>query len=116
MGTEKVLSLTDLSMNYGPKRVLNGVDLEVFKGQIIGYIGPNGAGKSTTVKIMLGLIDGYEGQVEIFGYDISDGNPDYKRRIGYVPENAEAYDTLTALEYLQFTGELYGMDHDVCEG
>ncbi len=82
----------------------------MFEGQIIGYIGPNGAGKSTTVKIMLGLIDGYGGKVELFGHDISDGNPDYKRRIGYVPENAEAYDTLTALEYLQFTGELYGMD------
>ncbi|WP_425505482.1 ABC transporter ATP-binding protein [Sporosarcina jiandibaonis] len=111
MESEKVLSLTDLTMNYGPKRVLNGVDLDVFKGQIIGYIGPNGAGKSTTVKIMLGLIDGFEGKVEIFGCDISEGNPDYKRRIGYVPENAEAYDTLTALEYLQFTGELYGMDN-----
>jgi len=48
MGSEKVLSLTNLTMDYGPKRVLNGVDLEVFKGQIIGYIGPNGAGKSTT--------------------------------------------------------------------
>ena len=82
----------------------------MFKGQIIGYIGPNGAGKSTTVKIMLGLVDGYGGKVELFGQDISDGNPAYKRRIGYVPENAEAYDTLTALEYLQFTGELYGMD------
>lgn len=112
MESEKVLSLTNLTMNYGSKRVLNGVDLEVFKGQIIGYIGPNGAGKSTTVKIMLGLIDGYEGEVELFGHDISSGNPDYKRRIGYVPENAEAYDILTASEYLMFTGELYGMDRD----
>ena len=59
---------------------------------------------------MLGLVDDYDGKVELFGQDISDGIPDYKRRIGYVPENAEAYDTLTALEYLQFTGELYGMD------
>lgn len=42
---EKVLSLTNLTMNYGTKRVLDGIDLEVFQGQIIGYIGPNGAGK-----------------------------------------------------------------------
>lgn len=55
---EKVLSLIDLTMSYGGKRVLNGIDLEVYRGQIIGYIGPNGAGKSTTVKIMLGLIEG----------------------------------------------------------
>jgi len=112
---EKVLSLKNLTMDYGAKRVLNGVDLDVFKGQIIGYIGPNGAGKSTTVKIMLGLIDGYEGEVEIFGQDISSGNPEYKRRIGYVPENAEVYDNLTAREYLTFTGELYGMDREYAE-
>jgi len=112
---EKVLSLKNLTMDYGAKRVLNGVDLDVFQGQIIGYIGPNGAGKSTTVKIMLGLIDGYEGEVEIFGEDISSGNPEYKRRIGYVPENAEVYDNLTAREYLTFTGELYGMDREYAE-
>lgn len=112
---EKVLSLKSLTMDYGAKRVLNGVDLDVFQGQIIGYIGPNGAGKSTTVKIMLGLIDGYGGEVEIFGEDISSGNPEYKRRIGYVPENAEVYDNLTAKEYLTFTGELYGMDREYAE-
>ena len=112
---EKVLSLKGLSMNYGGKRVLNGVDLEVFAGQIIGYIGPNGAGKSTTVKIMLGLVDGYQGEVEIFGKNIASGDPAYKRKIGYVPENAEAYDNLTASEYLIFTGELYGMERKHAE-
>ncbi|MBO0587527.1 ABC transporter ATP-binding protein [Sporosarcina sp. E16_8] len=112
MGTtnEKILSLRNVTMDYGGKRVLNGVNLEVSKGQIIGYIGPNGAGKSTTVKIMLGLIDNYRGEVEIFGQDIASGDPSYKRKIGYVPENAEAYDNLTASEYLIFTAELYGMN------
>lgn len=112
---EKVLSLTDLTMNYGEKQVLNGINLEVFRGQIIGYIGPNGAGKSTTVKIMLGLVDGYSGTVEIFGQNIARGDYTYKRKIGYVPENAEAYDNLTASEYLVFIGELYGMDRDKAE-
>ncbi|MBE1556567.1 ABC transporter ATP-binding protein [Sporosarcina limicola] len=112
---EKVLSLRNLTMNYGSKQVLRGIDLEVYQGQIIGYIGPNGAGKSTTVKIMLGLIDGYKGEVEVFGQNIASGDPTYKRRIGYVPENAEAYDNLTASEYLTFTGELYGMDRNHAE-
>ncbi|MFJ7935393.1 ABC transporter ATP-binding protein [Sporosarcina sp. NPDC096371] len=102
-------------MDYGGKRVLNGVNLEVSKGQIIGYIGPNGAGKSTTVKIMLGLIDSYQGEVEIFGQDIASGDPSYKQKIGYVPENAEAYDNLTASEYLVFTAELYGMGRGYAE-
>jgi len=107
---EKVLSITDLTMRYGGKQVLKGIDLEVYKGQIIGYIGPNGAGKSTTVKIMLGLIEGYKGKIEIFGQDIAKGDHTYKRRIGYVPENAEVYDNLSACEYLSFTGELYGLE------
>lgn len=112
---EKVLSLRDVTMTYGTKTVLNGVNLEVERGQIIGYIGPNGAGKSTTVKIMLGLIKDYKGQVEIFGQDIASGDPSYKKRIGYVPEQAELYDNLTAMEYLVFTGELYGLDRKFAE-
>ncbi|WP_164669309.1 ABC transporter ATP-binding protein [Virgibacillus doumboii] len=108
--TEKILSLNDLTINLGGKRVLNGINLDVYQGQIIGYIGPNGAGKSTTVKIMLGLIEDYNGTVEIFDQDIADGDHTYKRRIGYVPENAEIYDNLTASEYLTFIGELYGLD------
>ncbi|WP_407269459.1 ABC transporter ATP-binding protein [Radiobacillus sp. PE A8.2] len=105
----KVLSLHALTKNYGAKMILKAIDLDVYRGQIIGYIGPNGAGKSTTVKIMLGLVEGYHGQVEIFGEDIKTSDGSYKRRIGYVPENAEVYDNLTASEYLTFVGELYGM-------
>lgn len=106
---EPVISISGLWMNYSDRMVLRGIDLEVFQGQIIGYIGPNGAGKSTTVKIMLGLVEGYDGKVEIFGRDIADGDTAYKRRIGYVPEVAELYDSLTAREYLTFIGELYGL-------
>ncbi len=112
---EKMLSLTDLTMKYGNKKVLNGINLDIYQGQIIGYIGPNGAGKSTTVKIMLGLINGYRGKVEIFGQDIAEGDITYKKKIGYVPENAELYETLTPREYLTFTGELYGLERKEAE-
>lgn len=105
-----ILELKQLSKRFGGKMVLNGIDLTVHKGEIIGYIGPNGAGKSTTVKIMLGLINQYEGQVCIFGNDIATGDSSYKRKIGYVPETADLYDNLTAYEYLTFVGELYGME------
>lgn len=108
--SEKVLSIRNLTMDYSGNKVLNGIDLDVYKGQIIGYIGPNGAGKSTTLKIMLGLVEGYQGVVQIFDQDISNGDVSYKKRIGYVPENAEIYDNLTAIEYLTFIGELYGME------
>jgi ABC-2 type transport system ATP-binding protein len=110
---EPILSIRGLRKSFGVKDVLKGVDLEVYKGQIIGYIGPNGAGKSTTVKIILGLEEGYAGQVQLFGKDISTQSAAYKKRIGYVPEMADLYDNLTAEEYLTFIGELYGLEAEI---
>lgn len=115
MDTEKILSLQDVTMNYGDKNVLNGVNLDVYRGQIIGYIGPNGAGKSTTLKIMLGLVSDYQGTVEIFGRDIASGDHSYKKKVGYVPESADIYENLTASEYITFVGELYGMEREHAE-
>lgn len=112
---EVVLRLKGLTKKFGSKTVLNGIDLVVNKGQIIGYIGPNGAGKSTTVKIILGLLDGYSGSVELFGKEIKSDHYTYKSRIGYVPETAELYENLTAAEYLSFVGELYGLERNAAE-
>lgn len=109
------ISISDLWMTYSGNYVLRGIDLEVHPGQIIGYIGPNGAGKSTTVKIMLGLVHGYRGNVTLFGQDIADGGVDFRRRIGYVPETADLYDNLSPREYLTFIGELYGMGEEEAE-
>lgn len=109
---DKILELRGLKKNFGNKKVLRGIDLEVNKGEIIGYIGPNGAGKSTTVKIILGLIEASAGEVFIFGEDINKSGTEYKKRIGYVPEVAELYESLTAKEYLTFVGELYGLKEE----
>lgn len=112
---EAIIEIKDLEMSYGSNHVLKGLDMTIYPGQIIGYIGPNGAGKSTTVKIMLGLLDTYKGQVKILGQDIKSNPTEYKSRIGYVPESGEIYDSLTAREYLNFVGSLYQMDEDIIE-
>ncbi len=112
---EAVVSIRGLKKSFGDKEVLRGIDLEIFKGQIIGYIGPNGAGKSTTVKLMLGILEDFEGEIRIFGEDIRNGSVEYKRRIGYVPESADVYDSLTASEYLTFIGGIYGLEHDAAD-
>jgi len=109
---ESLISIKNLKMRFGNKQVLDGINLEVKRGQIIGYIGPNGAGKSTTVKILLGILSGFEGEVKVFGEDITSGSIEYKKKIGYVPETADMYDSLTAQEYLTFIGELCGMDFE----
>ena len=78
---EAVISINNLHMSFGSKQVLKGINLEVYPGQIIGYIGSNGAGKSTTIKIMLGLLEGYSGNIKIFGSELLNGNIEYKKRI-----------------------------------
>jgi ABC-2 type transport system ATP-binding protein len=62
MNTTPIISIKNLYKSYGSKQVLKGIDLEVYRGQVLGYIGPNGAGKSTTVKILCGLLSDYEGR------------------------------------------------------
>ena len=112
MSEEVAIHMRDVRVCFGEKQVLKGVNVEVGRGEIIGYIGPNGAGKSTTIKLILGLLNEFEGEIEVFGTSIREADTSYKKRIGYVPENADVYDQLTASEYLTFVGELYGMSRE----
>lgn len=110
-----IIKISNLRKSYGSKQVLKGIDLDIYPGQVIGYIGPNGAGKSTTVKILTGLISDYEGEVLVNDIDIQKDPLAIKSQIGYVPENAELYDVLTPMEYLDFVGKLYGMEDTLIE-
>ena len=97
------------------KQVLKNLSLDIYPGQVIGYIGPNGAGKSTTVKILTGLIPDFEGEVIVNGLSMANDPLEIKKLFGYVPENAELYDVLTPMEYLDFIGKLYGMEETVLD-
>lgn len=110
-----VIQIENLHKYYGSTHVLKGINLAVEAGQVVGYIGPNGAGKSTTLKILIGLLTDYAGEVRVLGHDVKTDPIAVKSRIGYVPENAALYDTLTPMEYLQFIGQLYGMDEETIE-
>ena len=109
MNENTMISITDLKMKYAQDYVLNGINLEIEKGQIIGYIGPNGAGKTTTIKILLGMIEDFEGSVKIFNKELSAANIEFKKRIGYVPEGGDIYESLTGAEHLEFIGKIYGL-------
>ncbi|MBS1524842.1 MAG: ABC transporter ATP-binding protein [Bacteroidetes bacterium] len=109
MSETPIIQIRNLSKSYGSKLVLKNISLDIFPGQVIGYIGPNGAGKSTTVKILTGLIPDFEGEVMVNGLSMARESTEIKKLFGYVPENAEIYDVLTPMEYLDFIGKLYGM-------
>jgi len=81
------LSVKNLNFRYGSVEVLSGITFDVEKGGYIGLAGPNGAGKTTLIKIMLGLADGYDGSVELFGTPIKNFR-DWGR-IGYLPQKVE---------------------------
>lgn len=104
-----VIITQNLSKSFKTK-VLSDINLTIQAGEIVGYIGPNGAGKSTTIKILTGIIPDFDGEATVLGFDIRKDPLEVKRRIGYIPENAALYETLTPLEYLHFIGQLYKLE------
>jgi ABC-2 type transport system ATP-binding protein len=110
-----VITIKNLNKSYDSTKVLNDINLEFYAGQITGYIGPNGAGKSTTLKILIGLLDNFEGEVSVLGFDVRTQAMEVKKQIGYVPENALLYEVLTPIEYLLFIGRLYQLNDVVIE-
>ena len=113
MTQQIIVEIRNLQKNYGTKQVLQDINLDITSGQIIGYIGPNGAGKSTTVKILCGLISNFQGTVTIFGKDLRTEALEIKRQVGYIPENAVLYESLTPLEFMEFIGEMRGLENEI---
>ncbi len=89
---------------------VDGLDLTVTAGQFFGFLGPNGAGKSTTIKMLTGLLAPTAGTIRIFGQDLLANPIAVKREIGVVPEGMALFGRLTAPEYLQFVGRMYGLE------
>ncbi|HMK45042.1 MAG TPA: ABC transporter ATP-binding protein [Methanocella sp.] len=104
--------LEGVSKRYGDLVAVEGLDLEVRKGEVLGLLGPNGSGKSTTMKMMLGMIKPDRGSISVLGYDTVRDPIEIRRRIGYVPESLRIYEFLTAVEFLDLTGDIYNMTSD----
>jgi ABC-2 type transport system ATP-binding protein len=102
-----MIETENLRREYGGRVALHGLTLRVEAGEILGFLGPNGAGKSTTVKILTGMIKPDGGRARVAGYDVVADALEVKRRIGYVPESAALYESLTAREYLELIASLY---------
>jgi len=90
------------------RRVLHGIGFSVRRGEIFGFVGPNGAGKTTTLKILLGLIHPTSGSARVLGHDVRE--TEFRRHIGFLPENPTFYDYLSGGEFLDFYGRLSGLE------
>jgi len=108
-----VVSIEGLVKDFRPgfglrrTRVLHGVSFNVKEGEIFGFVGPNGAGKTTTLKVLMGLISATSGSARILGRGVDE--TDFRRHIGFLPENPYFYTFLTAREILHFYAKLSGM-------
>jgi len=89
------------------RAALIGLDLRVERGEVLGYLGPNGSGKTTTLKLWTGLLFPDAGEVSILGRPLADRS--WRFRVGYLPEHPYLYDYLTAEEYLDYVGRLFGL-------
>ncbi|MEM0439496.1 MAG: multidrug ABC transporter ATP-binding protein [Desulfurococcaceae archaeon] len=109
---EYVVEFIDVRKSYGSREVLRGISFRVAPGEIYCLVGPNGAGKTTTLRIAATLAKPTSGSVRILGVDLRENRdlPSIRRRISYLPEEADVYSRLSGLEYLRFFAELYGLD------
>lgn len=104
-----------LGRDYGNTIALRDLTLTVNPGEILGFLGPNGAGKSTTVKILAGMLKPSAGRAMVAGFDVATQPLEVKRRVGYVPEAAALYESLSAREYLQLVAALHHQPFDAAK-
>lgn len=109
------ITLRRVRKHYGAVHAVDGVDLDVRRGELFGLIGHNGAGKSTLFKMMLGLIAPTSGELRVAGSPVHGSTfRQARRRIGYLPENLVLYDNLNGLETLHFFARLKGAPLTSC--
>jgi ABC-2 type transport system ATP-binding protein len=110
-----VIRLTDLTKRYGKFTAVDGISLDVQRGELFGLLGPNGAGKTTTMRMIAGILQPTSGSVLVGGVDMLGRPLEAKSRIGFIPDRPFVYDKLTGGEFLRFAAALYGQDGAVVE-
>jgi ABC-2 type transport system ATP-binding protein len=103
-----MIEIAGLTKNFGPIVAVDGIDLSVGRGEVLGFLGPNGAGKSTTMKMITGYLAPSSGSVKVCGHDIETDAIAAQAEIGYLPEGAPAYGEMTPRQFLAFIAQVRG--------
>jgi len=117
MSKRPVIEIKQLRKFYkGKHRGINGVDLEVYQGELFGFLGPNGAGKTTTIRILLDLIRADSGSARVFGLDIHNDSKEIRARTGYLPGESGFYESVVAQDMVNYFAALCGsVDREIAD-
>ena len=104
-----MLNIQHLTKVYGDKKAVDDLSLHIAPGEIYGFIGHNGAGKTTTIKSVAGILNFDSGEITIGGTSIKSDPLACKRKIAYIPDNPDLYDFMSAIQYLNFIADVFGV-------
>ena len=105
-----MIKIDNVTKKFGSFTAVNGVSLNIGKGEVFGFIGPNGAGKTTTIRMLATLSLPSEGSLSVGGFDIVKEPREVRRIIGYMPDSFGVYEDLLVWEYLDYFAALYHVD------
>lgn len=108
MTTEKVITATRLTKQFGDFVAVDAISFDVYRGEIFGFLGANGAGKTTAMRMLSGLSMPSSGEATVAGYDVYKENEKIKRNIGYMSQKFSLYEDLTIKENIRFYAGIYG--------
>ncbi len=103
------IDVTGVTKRFGSKTVVDGIDLQVARGEIYGFLGPNGSGKTTFIRMLCGLLTPDAGSGTCLGHDLLTGQALIKREVGYMTQAFSYYTDLSIRENLDFIARLYGL-------
>jgi ABC-2 type transport system ATP-binding protein len=109
MNGEPAIDVRGLTKRFGERTVVDGLTIQVQRGEICGFLGPNGSGKTTTIRMLCGLLEPDGGEGRCLGHDIRTQARSIKRRVGYMTQRFGLYEDLSIQENLDFVARVYGM-------
>lgn len=112
MNQEKIISVQNLSKQFGHFTAVNNISFDVYKGEIFGFLGANGAGKTTAMKMLIGISKPTSGESLVAGFDVKHNPEMVKKNIGYMSQKFSMYDDLTIKENITFFGGIYGLSRN----
>jgi ABC-2 type transport system ATP-binding protein len=110
-----MVELDRVLFSYDRGEVLHEISFTLNQGEIVGLLGPNGAGKTTTVKIIAGILAPSSGRVTVCGLPLPEQAVAVKQRIGYVPEAAALFESLSGQEFLELSGRLHEVEEETLQ-